>query len=98
MNEEFTTQVDEACEDTNNRDQCDLQKFTKDFARHIEANERCDICGKIASVWEKLTTTKKSKSKKELNMLMKVWLQPPFKTPLMKHIKNKHLKKTAKNR
>ena len=25
-------------------------KFTKDFARHIEANERCDICEKIASV------------------------------------------------
>ena len=31
MNEEFTTQVDEACEDTNNRDQCDLREIHKRF-------------------------------------------------------------------
>ena len=37
MNEEFTTQVDEACEDTNNRDQCDLREIHQSFARHIEA-------------------------------------------------------------
>ena len=31
MNEEFTTQVDEACEDTSNRNQCDLREFHKRF-------------------------------------------------------------------
>ena len=31
MNEEFTTQVDEACEDTSNRDQYDFREIHKIF-------------------------------------------------------------------
>ena len=34
--------------------------------------------------------------KKESDILMKVWLQPPIKAPLMKHIENKHGKKRPK--
>ena len=33
MNEEFTTQVDEACEDTSDRNQCDLREFHKRFCK-----------------------------------------------------------------
>ena len=47
MNKELPTQVDKACEDTSDRKIPVIVKFTKDFARHIEANERCDICGKF---------------------------------------------------
>ena len=40
MNKELPTQVDEACENTSDRE------IYKRFARHLEANEHCDICGK----------------------------------------------------
>ena len=46
MNEEFTTQVDEACEDTSDRKIQVIVKFTKDL-RDISKPQRCDICGKF---------------------------------------------------
>ena len=42
-----TTQVDEALKTQVIVNNVTFVKFTKDFARHIEANERCDICGKF---------------------------------------------------
>ena len=42
-----TTQVDEALKTQVIVNNVTFVKFTKYFARHIEANERCDICGKF---------------------------------------------------
>ena len=37
-----------------------MREMTRDVMRHIEANEHCDICEKIALVW-KISTAKRSK-------------------------------------
>ena len=64
MNEEFTTQVDEACEDTNNRDQCDLHEIHKRFCETYQSQRALWYMWKNSIGLKKLTTTKKSKSKK----------------------------------
>ena len=88
MNEEFTTQVDEACEDTNNHDQCYLREIHKRFCETYRSQRA------LWYMWKNRISlknfyNKEIKVKKELNMLMKVWLQPPFKTPLIKHLKKR---------
>lgn len=68
---------------------------SKDVARHIEANECCNICGKIASVWKNLLQ-QRNRSQKRTEYAYESMTTTTFKKPLMKHIKNKHWKKRPK--
>ena len=55
MNEEFTTQVDEACEDTNNHDQCDLREIHKRFCETYRSQRALWYMWKILQFYKYFT-------------------------------------------